>query len=118
MLPKSIRWRFPLSYAGIALLATLALGAVLLITLRSYYAAREQRNFNRECPVDQRISLRACTPTIDLQEQINTQINTLSFVSQARIQLYDTQGHLLADSGDPSEKQMLTMNCCTRQCGA
>ena len=41
MIPKSIRWRLPLSYAGIALLATLVLGGVMLAILRSYYLDRE-----------------------------------------------------------------------------
>ncbi|NIV33527.1 MAG: hypothetical protein GWN58_29995, partial [Anaerolineae bacterium] len=39
---RSIRWELPLSYAAIALLATLALGAVLLLTLRGYYRQLEQ----------------------------------------------------------------------------
>jgi len=41
VLPTSIRWRLPLSYAAIALLAALSLGAVLLTTLRNYYLQRE-----------------------------------------------------------------------------
>ena len=41
MIPQSIRWRLPASYAAIALLATLALGAVMLASLRGYYAQRE-----------------------------------------------------------------------------
>ena len=42
MIPRSVKWRLPLSYAAIALLATLSLGLVLLITLRGYYAQRER----------------------------------------------------------------------------
>ena len=41
VIPRSIRWRLPLTYAAIALLAALALGAVLLVTLRSYYSQQE-----------------------------------------------------------------------------
>jgi hypothetical protein len=37
MIPKSVRWRLPLSYAAIALLAALVLGGVLLAVLRNYY---------------------------------------------------------------------------------
>ena len=33
MVPSSIRWRLPLTYAGIALLTALALGGVLLVIL-------------------------------------------------------------------------------------
>ena len=42
MFPKSLRWRLPLSYAAIALLATLVLGIVLLTILRSFYQQRER----------------------------------------------------------------------------
>ena len=42
MRPHSIRWRLTLSYAGIVLLAALALGMILLTTVRSYYQQREQ----------------------------------------------------------------------------
>ena len=38
----SIRWRLPLSYAAIALLATLALGSALLLILRGYYVRVER----------------------------------------------------------------------------
>ncbi|MDP6715512.1 MAG: hypothetical protein QF368_12920, partial [SAR202 cluster bacterium] len=41
MIPDSIRWRLPLSYAGIALLAALLLGVILLLALRGYYSRRE-----------------------------------------------------------------------------
>lgn len=34
----SLRWRLPLSYAALALLAVLSLGAVLRATVRDYYA--------------------------------------------------------------------------------
>jgi len=39
---RSIRWRLALSYAAIACLAALALGAVLLAILRNYYTGRER----------------------------------------------------------------------------
>ena len=41
MFPKSIRWRLPLSYVAIALVAAVALGVVLLTGLRGYYQQRE-----------------------------------------------------------------------------
>jgi hypothetical protein len=42
VLPKSLRWRLPLSYAAIALLAALSLGAVLMLSLGDYYAEQER----------------------------------------------------------------------------
>lgn len=109
MLPKSIRWRLPLSYAMIGLLATLALGGVLITSLREYYAQRERdtlvsnaqlisdyvsRMYERQRP----------------QSFIDAQINTLSFVSQTRIQLFDSGHTLLLDSGNPGQKRVVTMN--------
>ncbi|MCH7801820.1 MAG: hypothetical protein IIC24_09815, partial [Chloroflexi bacterium] len=41
MIPDSIRWRLPLSYASIALLAAVLLGVILLLVLRGYYSRRE-----------------------------------------------------------------------------
>ena len=47
MIPRSMRTRLPLSYAAIALVTAIAVGAVLLITLRNYYAERELERMNR-----------------------------------------------------------------------
>ena len=38
---KSIRWQLSLSYAGIALLATLLLGVIMLGILARYFAIQE-----------------------------------------------------------------------------
>ena len=39
---RSLRWRLSMSYTGIALITALAIGAILITTLRGYYARREQ----------------------------------------------------------------------------
>ena len=109
MIPRSIRWRLPLSYAIIALLATLALGAVLLTTLRGYYALREHENLTTNAQVVGDIVGRMVALE-QPQELISTQVNMLSFVSQARIRLIDTNNVILADSGNPFDKQMVTFN--------
>ena len=90
MLPKSIRWRLPLSYAGIALLAAIALGAVLLATLRGYYASRERDNLMGNAQIIGDVVARAHQDN-GPQDQVNSYINTLSFVSQSRIRLFDAQ---------------------------
>jgi hypothetical protein len=38
---RSIKWRLPFSYAAIALIAAVALGIVLITTLREFYAREE-----------------------------------------------------------------------------
>ena len=109
MLPKSIRWRLPLSYASIALLAALALGVVLLTTLRSYYGMIEHEKM-----VDNAQFISDTVGRMYAQERpqdtINAQMNTLSFVSQVRIRLYDPKNNLLIDTGNPFDKQVVSIN--------
>ena len=37
-------------------------------------------------------------------------MNTLSFVSQVRIRLYDAKNNLLIDTGNPFDKQVVSIN--------
>src|SRR5512143_3764936 len=93
----SIRWRLTLSYAAIALLAALALGLILLTTVRGYYQQREQLYL-----LD---NAQGVTPKLAMasQEDANLQelVQGLSFVVQARIRLLGQNQEVLADSGSP-----------------
>lgn len=104
----SIRWRLPLSYAGIALLATLALGAVLLTTLRGYYAQQEEshllanaRGISRTVSAMYRYNI----PVQDMQRQLES----LAFLAQARIRVLDAAGEILVDSGDGIQPRMISL---------
>lgn len=100
MIPRSVKWRLPLSYAAIALLATLSLGVVLLITLRGYYAQRERVYLVSNA---QAVSAVA-TSLIEEEappEVFQLQLNNLSFLSQTRIRLLDVEERLLAESDVP-----------------
>src|SRR5215213_7396955 len=108
MIPKSIRWRLPLSYAAIALLATLVLGTVLLTSLRSYYAQREYDNLMGNAQVVGDI-VGSMVQDEQAKDEIAAQVTTLSFVSQARIRLIDPNNNVLADSGNPFDKQIVSM---------
>jgi len=95
----SIRWRLPLSYAAIALLAALSLGAVLLLTLRSYYTQREVDYLTRNAT-----AISASIGSLAAQGELpagvlQAQVDSLSFLSQARVRLLDAQGQAVADSG-------------------
>jgi signal transduction histidine kinase len=98
--PRSIRWRLPLSYAAIALLATLSLGAVLLTILRSYYLRREL-----DYLVDNAQAIG--TVLVDPVEAgipssaLRSQLRSIAFLSQVRVRLLDEDQQLLADSGSP-----------------
>lgn len=97
---KSIRWQLPLSYAAIALLAALALGAVLLLTLRSYYMGQElaylSSNAGRISQEMARMRQADLPPAA-----IQAQLKNFSFLSQARVRLLDPEEQPLADSGEP-----------------
>jgi len=105
MFPKSLRWRLPLSYGAIALLAVLALGVVLLTTLRGYYA-RQERDYlmGNTQEVARRmahlLALEART------EVLQSQVEAFAFLSQTRVRLRDATGRVLVDSGTPESVQV------------
>lgn len=98
MIPPSIRWRLPLSYAAIALLTTLALGLVLLLTLRNFYEQQEQHYLqNNAAAIGSEIVpfLRDGLPVAALESQLKG----FAFLSQARVQVLDAMEQVVADSG-------------------
>lgn len=100
MIPKSLRWRLPLSYAGIALLATVSLGAVLLLMLQQFYRQQElDYLLGNAKTISEQIA-----PLLqeDALEQLPAQVKGLSFLAQTRIVVRGAeQDQLLVDSGDP-----------------
>jgi signal transduction histidine kinase len=100
VIPQSIRWRLALSYAAIALLAALVLGAVLLTILQSYYSQRELdylRGNAKAIGQGLSIMIESHVPTQALQ----LQVENFSFLSQTRVRALDTKGQVLQDSGVP-----------------
>lgn len=101
MISRSIRWRLSLSYAAIALLTTLALGAVLLTTLQSYYQ-RQELNYltNNARAIGEEIAvfLEEELPATALQSQVKG----FAFLSQTRVRLFNAgKSAVMADSGQP-----------------
>jgi signal transduction histidine kinase len=103
-MPRSIRWRLPLSYAAIALLTAFSLGTVLLTTLRNYYSQRELDYLTDNAqaigvvmadPVEEGMSLAV----------LQSQLESYSFLSQTRVRLLDEEQQLLADSGSPQMRR-------------
>ncbi len=100
---KSIRWRLPLSYAAIALLAALSLGVVLLTTLRSYYSQQELNYLTSNAKglsLELARMVEAQLPTAALQAQLQN----FSFLTQTQVRLLDAKGQVLADSGPPQDR--------------
>ncbi len=108
MIPRSLRWRLPLSYAAIALVASLALGAVLFVTLRAYYERQE------EVFLESRLDavLDATTLIVEFESSpdvLQGYVQSLAVLSQTRVQLFDPDGVLVSDSGDPREARKLAI---------
>jgi len=96
-MPRSIRWRLPLSYAAIALLTALALAAVLLPALRSLYAQRERAYLrNNALAISAVVAqlLEAGAPLDDMREQLQA----FAFLSRVRVQVLDAEQEVLVDS--------------------
>ncbi len=95
----SIRWRLPLSYAAIALLATLALGSVLLLTLRGYYL-RVEREYVQSNAQAISFSLAQLLENGSSPDLLQSQLDSLAFLSNTHVQLFDAAEELVASS-DP-----------------
>ncbi len=97
---KSIRSRLALSFAGIALVAALALGAVLLAILRNYYSNQEL-----DYLVGNAQSVSAVVTAMMVghvpHDEVQSQIENLAFLTQTRIHVYAPDEQLLYDSGSP-----------------
>jgi len=95
---QSIRWRLALSFAAIALLAALSLGAVLLTILRDYYTQREESYlFSNAVAIsaDMAQLVQEDAPP----EAIQSQVENLAFLSQTRVRRLDAGSQVLNDSG-------------------
>jgi hypothetical protein len=104
-MPNSIRWRLPVSYGLIAFLTVISLGGVLLLMLNGFYNKQERRYLVQNAlGVSQLVGNLMQGPALESDEQqklLQSQVNSLAYLTQTRIQLQDANGALLADSGSP-----------------
>lgn len=107
MIPSSLRWRLPLSYAGVALLAALVLGAVLLAILQGYYRQQELAYLrgNGQAIGEEIGRLLNEQP---LSDALEAQVKGFAFLTQARVKVLDRDSLLLVDSGDPRQNDSTT----------
>jgi len=106
MMLRSIRWRLPLSYALIALLAALALGTVLITTLRDHYGQREMQFLESQAHF---VSMRVAQMLEDdvPVEALQAQFAGVSFLAQAHIRILDSEDNVIVDSGDMADQQIV-----------
>lgn len=97
---KSIRSQLTFSFAGIALVAAVALGAVLLVILQSYYTRLEADYLRGNAQTVGEILTKAMASNAP-HDELQSEIQNLAFLTQTRIQVYDASKRLLYDSGPP-----------------
>ena len=106
MVPGSIRWRLPLTYAGIALLTALALGGVLLVILRDSYRRQEVNYLVANVQaMDDFVPL--LLVSLQSAETLDSRLKSLSFLSQTRVRLLNRESEVLGDSGAPEAVRAL-----------
>jgi signal transduction histidine kinase len=103
----SIRWRLPLSYAVIALLATLALGSVLLLALQGHYL-RVERDYLQSNAQAIGFSLGQLLERDHSPEVLQSQLDSLAFLSDTRVRLFDVGEELMASS-DPQGRVAIAL---------
>ena len=104
-MPNSIRWRLPASYGAIAFLTIISLGGLLLLMLNSFYSKQERLYLEQNAlAVSQMVGSLLHGSDLDnfrQQSLMQSQVNSLAYLTQTRIQLLDSDGSPLVDSGSP-----------------
>ena len=104
-MPNSIRWRLPASYGAIAFLTIISLGGALLLMLNSFYNKQERHYLEQNAlAVSQMVGGLMHGPALESAGQeslLQSQVNSLAYLTQTRIQLLDAAGETVVDSGSP-----------------
>lgn len=104
----SLKYRLPISYAAVAVLTMLVLGAILLVVLSNYYAGAETAYLNagadRVVRELSRVDWNAVSAGQNPDESLAAKQRTLAvaLVTQLRIQVVAQDGKNLVDSGSPA----------------
>lgn len=114
---SSIRMRLPISYALIALLTTVVLGGILLLSLQNFYKLQERTYLENSA----HLMSPGIAKVLESQESaqgLQSYIHSLSFLIQARIRLLDPAENVLADSGSLQTQSFIYTNLTPQGMGA
>jgi len=103
---KSIRWRLSLSYAGIALLAAILLGAIMLTILQQYYADQELEYLEQNAAAIGK-KMAALQSSEESTEVLDQMLAAFAFFSNTQVRLLDPAGDVLLDTGLPQGQTAL-----------
>jgi signal transduction histidine kinase len=107
----SIRWRLPLSYAGIALLAAIALGGILLLTLQQHYDDLERKYLDTSAAVIAPSAEQLYSDRESLTDDVfQSSANIYSFLVKTRVRLLDVDQQVIADSGTFSQQDLIGLD--------
>jgi signal transduction histidine kinase len=98
----SIRVSLPVSYVAVSVIAAVALGAVLMITLAGYYRNQES-DYLRTNGLTIASNASTLIETGLPLEAIESQLLSLAFLTQTRLRYVNQFGVVLVDTGDPRE---------------
>ncbi len=109
--PKTLRLQLPLTYAGIALLATSLIGVVLFLIISNYYQTLEQKYLDGNANgLGRSLSALAHRENIsgngDIQTNLDlfkNQATVAAFLMQSRVKILDLDLNIIADSGTPTK---------------
>ena len=109
--PNTLRIQLPLTYAGIALLATSLIGAVLYLIIGNYYLTLEQKYLDGNArglaqnlsDLSRREYISGTDGLHVNAEQFNNRVSLAAFLMQSRVRILDAAGNVIAASGKPTK---------------
>jgi len=104
---SSIRGWLPLSYGAIAFFTAVALGGILLFALSSYYTYLERRYLQQNAVTVSSV-LGQVLEIPGTEPLLQSQIDTLAYLTQTQLQVVDDDGNLIVRSGAPQSLQAVT----------
>ena len=115
---KSLQAQLPIAFAGIALIATTLIGALLYFIVWNYYTKLEQNyldvNLHGMADNMSRISnnfeIQSSDSLMDIQDVFQNQVKITAFLVQSRVKILDIDQNVIADSGSPSESWNIIMS--------
>lgn len=114
---KSLQAQLPLTYAGIAVITTTLIGAVLVFTIWNYYHGLEEKylqsnlhgTINSLTSIVQENEIDDPDSLTLYSDVLQNQTNVTAFLIQSRMRVLDINGDTLADSGSPSRSWNITI---------
>lgn len=95
---RSLRFKLALTYAGVALLATLILGGIMLAVLGTYYSRAEKDYLLASARI-----VAADPPPLTTTDALAQWARTAAIATQTRVRIFNGSGQLVVDSGSPSD---------------